>query len=61
MSVLGLKDVNVPNLGVAYGADHTERNFAWAVYPGLAYEVTSAVTLDLSYRYAISAMRAATP
>ena len=52
ISVLGLKDVNVPNLGVAYGADHTETNFAWAVYAGLAYEVTSAVTLDLSYRYA---------
>jgi opacity protein-like surface antigen len=51
VSVLGLKDVNVPNLGVAYGADHTETNFAWAVYAGLAYDVTPSVTLDLSYRY----------
>ena len=52
ISVLGLKDVNVPNESVFYASDHTETNFAWAVYAGLAYEVTSAVTLDLSYRYA---------
>ncbi len=51
VSVLGLKDVNVPNGGVAYGADHTETNFAWAVYGGLAYDVNPSVTLDLSYRY----------
>ena len=52
ISVLGLKDVNVPVGSVFYASDHTETNFAWAVYAGLAYEVTSAVTLDLSYRYA---------
>ena len=52
ISVLGLKDVNVPNNGVFYGADHTETNFAWAVYGGLAYDVNPSVTIDLSYRYA---------
>jgi len=51
ISVLGLKDVNVPNGGVAYGADNTDTNFAWAVYGGLAYDVNPSVTLDLSYRY----------
>ncbi len=51
VSVLGLKDVNVPNLGVAYATDHTETNFAWAVYGGLAYDVNPSVTLDLAYRY----------
>jgi opacity protein-like surface antigen len=51
ISVLGFKDVNVPNLSVAYGRDNTETNFAWAVYGGLAYDVTPAVTLDLAYRY----------
>lgn len=51
VSVLGLKDVNVPLNGVAYGADNTETNFAWAVYGGLAYDVNPSVTLDLSYRY----------
>lgn len=51
VSVLGLKDVNVPNNSVFYAADHTETNFAWAVYGGLAYEVNQSVTLDLGYRY----------
>ena len=36
VSVLGLKDVNVPNGGVAYGADNSETNFAWAAYGGIA-------------------------
>ncbi len=51
VSVQGLKDVNVPNLGVAYATDNTETNFAWAVYGGLAYDVNPSLTLDLSYRY----------
>jgi opacity protein-like surface antigen len=51
VSVQGLKDVNVPNGGVAYATDNTETNFAWAVYGGLAYDVNQSVTLDLSYRY----------
>ena len=33
--VIGLKDVNVPNLGVAFAKDNTETNFAWALYAGL--------------------------
>jgi opacity protein-like surface antigen len=51
ISVVGLKDVNVPNNGVAFGVDHTQTNFAWGVYGGFAYDVTPSVTLDLSYRY----------
>lgn len=51
IDVIGLKDVNVPNLGVAFAKDHTETNFAWALYAGLAYDVTPGVTIDLSYRY----------
>jgi opacity protein-like surface antigen len=43
--------VNVPNLGVAYANDHSETNFAWALYTGLAYDVTPGFTIDLSYRY----------
>jgi opacity protein-like surface antigen len=41
----------VPNASVAFGADHTDTNFAWGVYGGLAYDVTPSVTIDLSYRY----------
>lgn len=51
IGVLGLKDVNVPNGGIAFGADHNETNFAWALYAGLAYDVTPGFTIDLSYRY----------
>jgi opacity protein-like surface antigen len=39
ISVNGLKDVNVPNNSVFYANDHTETNFTWAVYGGLAYDV----------------------
>ena len=35
-----------------YGADHTNTNFAWALYAGTSYDVTPQVTFDLSYRYA---------
>ncbi len=32
-------------------ADHTETNFAWALYAGVSYDVTSQFTMDLGYRY----------
>src|SRR5262245_7412997 len=51
IEVLGLKDVNVPTGGVAFASDHTQTNFAWAVYAGLSYKVTPGLTIDLSYRY----------
>jgi opacity protein-like surface antigen len=51
IDVIGLKDVNVPNLGVAFAKNHTETNFVWALYGGLAYDVTPGFTIDLSYRY----------
>jgi opacity protein-like surface antigen len=51
IEVIGLKDVNVPNHGVAYAKDNTETNFAWALYAGFSYKVTPGLTIDLSYRY----------
>jgi opacity protein-like surface antigen len=51
MSVLGLKDVNVPAQSVWYGADNSQTNFAWALYAGMSYDVTERVTLDFGYRY----------
>jgi Opacity protein and related surface antigens len=51
IEVNGLKDVNVPNASVFYGADNSETNFAWALYAGLGYAVTENVTLELAYRY----------
>lgn len=54
VSVLGLKDVSSgpgPANGVAFGDDHTETNFAWALYAGVSFDVTSQFTMDLGYRY----------
>ncbi len=51
VSVQGFEDVNVPHNGWAYGTDHTETNFAWALYAGVSYDVTSQFTMDLGYRY----------
>ena len=36
---------------VAFGGTHDQWNFAWALYAGLGFEVTDAVTLELAYRY----------
>jgi opacity protein-like surface antigen len=36
---------------LAFGEDHSEWNFAWALYAGLGFEVTPAFTIDLGYRY----------
>ena len=44
----GFKDVNVPNNGVAYGADDTSTNFAWALYAGMSYDVTDRVHRSIS-------------
>ncbi len=52
LTVNGLKDVNVPNQSVFYGDDHTNTNFAWALYAGTSYDVTPQIALDLTYRYA---------
>jgi opacity protein-like surface antigen len=36
---------------VAYADDDSDWNFAWALYAGLGYEVTPALTMELAYRY----------
>jgi opacity protein-like surface antigen len=51
IDVIGLKDVNIPQVGLAFAKDNTETNFAWALYAGFAYKVTPGLTIDLSYRY----------
>lgn len=52
ITVMGYKDVNVPQSGFAYAVkDKTTTNFAWALYAGLSYDVTDRFTLDLGYRY----------
>jgi opacity protein-like surface antigen len=51
ISVEGLKDVNVPTSGVAFGADKTTSNFAWALHAGVAYDVTPQTVIEFAYRY----------
>jgi opacity protein-like surface antigen len=54
ISVDGLRDdgLTQPGASVAYGADKTSTNFAYAFYAGASFDVTSQVALDLSYRWA---------
>ena len=51
LSVEGMKDINVPNDGAAFGSDHTSTNFAWAIHAGVSYDVTPQMVVDLAYRY----------
>ena len=44
-------DVGTTVDSVAFGDDHDEWNFAWALYAGLGFEVTEAFTVELAYRY----------
>lgn len=36
---------------MAFADDNDEWNFAWALYAGLGFDVTDAVTVELAYRY----------
>ena len=45
------RDINVPNAGVAYGANVGTWNLAWALHAGVAMKVTNNLTLDLGYSY----------
>jgi opacity protein-like surface antigen len=38
-------------LATTYGADASKWSFAWAVYAGLAYQVTPNFTVELAYRF----------
>lgn len=52
ITTMGFKDQNVPNNSTFYAdRDKTTTNFAWALYAGMSYDVTPAVTLDFGYRY----------
>lgn len=52
IEVMGFKDIN-PVQGAMFIADSnkTTTNFAWALYAGLAMDVTPQWTLDFGYRY----------
>jgi opacity protein-like surface antigen len=45
------RDVNIATAGLAFGADASKWNFAWALHGGVAYNVTPNFLVELSYRY----------
>lgn len=51
ITVEGLKDINGPQDGVAFGGNKTSTNFAWAIHAGVSYDVTPQMVVDLAYRY----------
>jgi len=48
---IGATQVGATILSTTFGADHSKWNLAWAAYAGLAYQVTPAFTVELSWRY----------
>jgi opacity protein-like surface antigen len=49
-SISHLRDINVPNGGVAYAPADAKWD-AWALHAGLAYDVTPNFTIEFAYRY----------
>lgn len=45
------RDINVPNLGVAYGGTASKWNFAWALHAGLTIKATDNLDVDLGYSF----------
>ena len=41
----------IPIISTTYADDHSKWSFAWALYAGLAYQVTPTFTVELAYRY----------
>jgi opacity protein-like surface antigen len=51
VTIWDFRDNNIPNGGVAFGADYSKWNSAWAIHAGVGYEVSKNLKLELSYRY----------
>lgn len=50
-TITNFGDVNVAVLGDSHSSDASKWNFAWALYAGVGYRVTPAMTVELAYRY----------
>ena len=44
-------DVGIPTAGRGFGRNPSQWNLAWALYAGVAYEVTRNFKVELAYRY----------
>lgn len=49
--ITNFTDINTANAGVAYARDESKFSFAYALHAGLAYKVSSSLTMELAYRY----------
>ncbi len=53
-TIHGFSDIGLGSGGtssLAYGDDESNWDLAWALYAGVGFDVTPAMTLDLNYRY----------
>jgi opacity protein-like surface antigen len=50
-SLVDFSDLNTTNGGRGYGRNSSNWSFAWALYAGVAYNVSKNLKVDLSYRY----------
>ena len=53
-TIHGFTDIGTTTGGttsIAYGDEESNWDLAWALYAGVGFEVTNALTLDLNYRY----------
>ena len=50
-TISSFRDINVPNLGVAYADSNSQWNLAWALHAGVAMDVSDRLTMDLGYSY----------
>ncbi|MGH6664182.1 MAG: outer membrane protein [Pseudolabrys sp.] len=46
-----LVDMGIGQTGAGFGRNSSEWHAAWAIYAGLAYNVSKSLKIDLSYRY----------
>jgi opacity protein-like surface antigen len=50
-TIHSFQDINTPLNGVAFGADQSKWNFAWALHAGFGVKVSQSTTLEFAYRY----------
>lgn len=50
-TITNFGDVSVAVLGDSHSSDASKWNFAWALYAGVGFRVTPAMTVELAYRY----------
>lgn len=50
-TITGFTDINAPNGAIAYADSSPNWDLAWALYAGIAWNITPAFAVELGYRY----------